>query len=199
MAASANIDELLKQIPIGDIAEKFGVDEATANAAVQHALRGLLGGMAVKASSGEGAGKLEKALEKHTGSEAKHSLSAVDTADGEKIVNHVLGDKQNDVVRALGDNSGNSGIADLIHKLLPILAPLIMQFLANSMSGQKSGSSDSGAQGGGIGDLLGGLLGGGQSSGGGLGDLLGGLLGGGGGKSSGGGLGDLLGGILGGK
>lgn len=202
MAASANIDDLLKQIPIGDIAERFGVDEATAHAAVQQALPGLLGGMAVNASSDEGAGKLEKALEKHTGSEAKHSLSAVDTADGEKIVGHVLGDKQNDVVRALGDNAGNSGIADLIPKLLPILAPIIMQFLANSMSGQKSGSgSGSASQGGGIGDLLGGLLGGGgQSSGGGLGDLLGGLLGGGGsGKSSGGGLGDLLGGILGGK
>ncbi|CAG7605084.1 DUF937 domain-containing protein [Leucobacter soli] len=202
MAQSFNLDDLLGQIPIGDIAADFGVDESTASAAVKQALPGLLGGLAVNAGDEEGANKLEQALEKHRGSEAKGRLSAIDTADGEKIVGHVLGAKQEEVVQALGAQSGDSGIAALIPKLLPILAPIIMQFLANGLGTQKSESAaDSEPAGGGLGDLLGGLLGGGSQSGsgGGLGDLLGGLLGGGGSGSSGGGLGDLLGGILGGR
>lgn len=195
MAQSLNLDDLLGQIPLGDIAERFGVDEDTANAAVRQALPGLLGGLAVNASDNEGAGKLEKALERHVDSGAKGGLVAIDTDDGEKIVNHVLGDKKSDVVQALGAQSGSSGIADLIPKLLPILAPIIMQFLAGGFSKQQADPDDNG----GIGDLLGGLLGGGsQQSGGGLGDLLGGLLGGGS-QQSGGGLGGLLGGLLGGN
>lgn len=197
MAQSPNLDDLLAQIPVGEIASRFGVDEATAESAVKQTLPGLLGGMAFNASTEEGAGKLEQALTKHETSGAKISLDAVDTEDGEKIVGHVLGDKKTDVVNALGAQSGDSGIADLIPKLLPLLAPIIMQFLASGFGQQKSQSSD--AQGGGIGDLLGGLLGGGgnTNAGGGLGDLLGGLLGGGGGNTNGGGLGGLLGGLLG--
>lgn len=190
-----NINELLNNIPIGDIASNFGVDEATAKQAVQQALPGLLGGMAVNASSEEGAGKLTAALKKHQGANIGE-LKAVDTADGKKIVNHVLGDKQEAVAQALGQQAGG-GIGDLIPKLLPILAPIVMTFLANQMSG---GSSKSDSSGGGIGDLLGGLLGDSNSSSdGGLGDLLGGLLGGGSGSNSGGGLGGLLGGLLGKK
>ena len=179
MAQSLNLDDLLAQIPLGDIAGKFGVDEATASAAVKQALPGLLGGLAVNASNDEGAGKLEAALQKHVGSSASGGLAAIDTDDGEKIVTHVLGDKRSDVVQALGAQAGDSGIAGLIPKLLPILAPIIMQFLAGGLSNQQAQSDN---QGGGIGDLLGGLLGGGSggsgNSGGGLGDLLGGLLGG---------------------
>lgn len=195
MAKTPNLDDLLAQIPIGEIASRFGVDESTATSAVKQALPGLLGGMAVNASTEEGAGNLEKALQKHNASGSKISLDAVDEADGEKIVSHVLGDKKSDVANALGAQSGDSGIADLIPKLLPLLAPILMQFLANGFGKQQSES-----QGGGIGDLLGGLLGGGgnQQSGGGLGDLLGGLLGGGNtNNNASGGLGGLLGGLLG--
>ena len=49
-----NIDELMKSIPIDDIASSFGIDASTANQAVQSALPGLLGGMAVNASNEEG-------------------------------------------------------------------------------------------------------------------------------------------------
>ncbi|WP_416443567.1 DUF937 domain-containing protein [Leucobacter sp. HNU] len=197
---SVNLDDLMQQIPLGDLAQRFGVDEATMGAAVQQALPGLLGGMAVNAQDAEGAGKLEAALDKHAPASGTIDLNAIDEEDGGKIVNHVLGDKQGEVAQALGANSGDSTIAKLIPVLLPLLAPIVMQFLSGAFSKQQSGS----ASGGGIGDLLGGLLGGGsgsQQSGGGLGDLLGGLLGGGSGgsQSAGGGLGDLLGGLFGGK
>ena len=201
MASGININDLLNNIPIADIASSFGVDEATAKQAVQQALPGLLGGMAVNASNEEGAGKLTAALKKHESTNIS-GLSAVDTADGQKIVNHVLGDKQDAVARSLGAQAGG-GIGDLIPKLLPILAPIVMSFLAKQMGGG-SATNTSNSTGGGIGDLLGGLLGGGSgSTDGGLGDLLGGLLGGGSNSNSnsnsGGGLGGLLGGLLGGR
>lgn len=224
MASTNELNDLLRQVPTAELAAKFGVDEATIDEAVRQALPGLVGGLAVNASDQQGVAKLESALQKHKPAAGKISLDAIDPEDGDKIVKHVLGDKKDDVAVALGSNSGNSVIADLIPKLLPLLAPLIMQFLAGKLAGNQTTSTvatnDGGGLGGVLGDLLGGLLGGGasstgsagsagsassaQSSGGGLGDLLGGLLGGGassGGsaQSAGGGLGDLLGGLFGGK
>ncbi len=80
---------------------RFGIDEAAAKQAVTQALPGLLGGMAVDASSEEGATQLTSALKKHEGAKFK-GLDAVDTEDGKKIVKHVLGDKEQDVALALG-------------------------------------------------------------------------------------------------
>ncbi|MBC9937571.1 MULTISPECIES: DUF937 domain-containing protein [unclassified Leucobacter] len=195
-----NLDDILKNIPVSDIAEKLGVDQSTAEAAIQQAVPALLGGMTVNAQSSEGAQKLESALAKHQTPEAKIDLNAIDTEDGEKIVGHVFGEKKGDVVAALGAQADGGGMGDIIGKLLPMLAPIVMGLLANSMSKGNDNNAQAESAGGGIGDLLGGLLGGGDnnsSAGGGLGDLLGGLLGGGN-NNSGGGLGDLLGGLLGG-
>lgn len=209
MANNNELDDLLAQVPIGDLAKQLGVDEGTALAAVKQALPGLVGGMAVNASSEEGAQALEGALSKHTPASGQISLDAIDTEDGKKIVKHVLGDKEEAVANHLGAKAGGLDIGKLIPILLPILAPIVMQFLAGRMSGasttSKTTSKAQSQSGGGLGDILGGLLGGlggggsAASQGGGLDDLLGGLLGGGsgGGKSSGGGLGGLLGGLLG--
>ncbi|WP_075205288.1 DUF937 domain-containing protein [Leucobacter musarum] len=207
MASKNELDDLLSQVPTADLAAKFGVDEATIDAAVRQALPGLVGGLAVNASDEQGAAKLASTLEKHAPQEGTISLDAIDEADGEKIVKHVLGDKKDDVALALGSNSGNSVISGLIPQLLPLLAPIVLQFLSGKVGGQTStvATNGGGGLGGVLGNLLGGVLGGGsgnaqQSSGGGLGDLLGGVLGGGSDskQSSGGGIGDLLGGLLGG-
>lgn len=199
MANTNPLDALLSQVPVGELAAKLGVDEDTALAAVKQALPGLLGGLALNASSDEGKQQLEGALAKHTPADGKISLDAIDEQDGEKIVKHVLGDKQDAVANALGQQAGNAGIAKLIPMLLPLLAPIVMQFLAGKKQQAPAQAEEAG---GGIGDVLGGLLGGltggnQAKSQGGLGDLLGGLLGGGGGNAQGGGLGGLLGGLLG--
>lgn len=199
MANTNPLDALLSQVPVGELAAKLGVDEDTALAAVKQALPGLLGGLAVNASSDEGKQQLEGALAKHTPADGKISLDAIDEQDGEKIVKHVLGDKQDAVANALGQQAGNAGIAKLIPMLLPLLAPIVMQFLAGKKQQAPAQAEEAG---GGIGDVLGGLLGGltggnQAKSQGGIGDLLGGLLGGGGGNAQGGGLGGLLGGLLG--
>lgn len=204
MANASELNALLGQVPVGDLAAQFGVDEDTMQAAVRQALPGLVGGMAVNASDETGAAKLAAAVQKHQPTSGAPTLKAIDVEDGQKIVKHVLGDKKDDVALALGANSGNSAVADLVPKLLPMLAPLVMQFLAGKVGG--GGANTGGGLGGVLGDLLGGLLGGGsasstkkqqESAGGDIGDLLGGLLGGGGQSSGGGGLGGLLGGLLG--
>lgn len=195
MASQSELNALLEQVPLGDLAAKFGVDEATMQAAVRQALPGLVGGMAVNASDETGAAKLQAAVQKHQPASGTPTLKAIDVEDGQKIVKHVLGDKKDDVAQALGSNAGSSAVADLVPQLLPLLAPLVMQFLAGKIGGAGGGTvSSGGGLGGVLGDLLGGLLGGGSNTGsntsakstkkksepagGDLGDLLGGLLGG---------------------
>jgi hypothetical protein len=179
----SDLDELLAQIPMDQLASQLGVSEEEAATAAKAAIPALLGGMGANAADPNGLASLEKAVSQHDGSllEGGVDLSQVDTTDGGKIVGHVFGDNQEAVVNQLGGLGGVGG-ASTITKLLPLLAPLVMSFLGKKMLG--GGSSDSGSRsGGGIGDLLGGLLGGGGSGGGGgFGDLLGslgGLLGGG--------------------
>lgn len=96
----------------------------------------------------------------------------MDTAYGEKIVNHVFGGQQDQVASQLAGTGqlGGAG-SDLVRKLLPILAPIVMSYLAKKfLGGNQAGAgsrtevgapADSG-QGGGmdLGGVLGGILGG---------------------------------------
>lgn len=174
----ASLDELLSQIPIGQIAAKLGVDESTARSAVERALPTLVGGLEANAQDGSGAASLENALQKHSASgllDGGIDIDQVDTDDGAKIVSNVFGNKDNQVASALGGITGGAD-ASLVQKVLPILAPIVMAYLAKKFTGGSGGSA--GASGG-LGDLLGGILGSAGGSGGVLGGLLGGLLGGG--------------------
>jgi hypothetical protein len=211
----AGLDDIIDNLPIGDIAKKLGVDEATARKAIDDALPALVAGMGANATDPAGAASLEKAVVTHDPKlvEGGVNLDDVDEADGRKIVRNVFGGNTDQVVGALDKKEGGG---DLIAKLLPILAPIVLSFLAQQFQKKQAPkpsatpSQAPASSGGGITDVLGGLLGGGSGSGGsgggsggGLGDLLGGLLGGGSSGSgasgaSGGGLGDLLGGLLGG-
>lgn len=185
----ADYDDLLKQIPVADIAKKLGIDEGVAEDAVAQIIPGLVGGMKANADEG-GEASLTKALAKHSEDKIS-SVDDIDTADGSKIVKNVFGDNTDKVAAKLAGGSAKSDVtSDLIEKILPIVAPIVLAWLANRFFG----GSDQGAAKkaddnplGGLGDLLGSVLGGGtsssSSSGGGL--DLGGLLGG---------LGGLLGG-----
>ena len=172
-----NFDEILKQVPIDDIAERFDVSPDVARQAVQEGGATLLGGLARNAQTDEGSAAIEKALNRHGGFTGASKVDDVDQADGEKIVKHVFGERKGEVTETLNKSEKTAGGIDF-GKLLPILAPIIMGIIANMNKGRSGGTG-----GGGLGDILGGLLGGGQSSsgsagGGGLGDILGGLLGG---------------------
>ena len=179
-----DIDDLMSQIPMSELASQLGMSEEDTKKAVSSALPALLGGLQANAADPAGAASLEKALGQHDGSllEGGIDLTQVDTTDGEKIVRNIFGDNEEAVVDKLGGLGGGSGS---MAQLLPMLAPLLMSFLGKSFGGGSGGSGGQSDGGGGLGGLLGGLLGGGgggDSGGGGLGglgDLLGGLLGGG--------------------
>jgi hypothetical protein len=175
----AQYDDLLAQIPIGDIAKQLGIDEDVAEDAVKQVLPGLVGGLKANADEG-GQASLEKALQKHQGAKLR-GVSDVDTADGEKIVKHVFGDKEDAVVSTLAGSSAKSEVTDvIIKKVLPIVAPIVLAWLAHKILGGASESSPKGPPSSAPGAIPSGLLGGGSSkssnSGGpDLGDLLGGL------------------------
>ena len=175
----SDLDGLISQIPIGDIAKKLGIDEKTAREAVAVAVPTIVSGMNANAQAG-GAKSLEKALAKHAGRPV--DIDTIDEEDGKKIVNNVFGNKKTEVVSAVSKPSGTD-LSDIVAKVLPIVAPIVLAYLANHFLGGKKDEqakpqAKPAAPSGGIGDVLGGLLGSQQGLDIVVG-LLGGLLGGG--------------------
>ena len=173
------VDELLPQIPVGQLASRLGVDQQTAEQATRQALPALLSGMHANAQNPDGARSLAEAIGQHDNDllDGGLDVNQVDTADGDKIVQHVFGDTRGQVVDQLGGVSGAGG-SELVGKLLPMLAPIVMSYLARRMGMSGAGAPAASGPGTnpGLGDVLGGLLGGAGQTGG-LGGLLGGLLG----------------------
>jgi hypothetical protein len=193
----ADINEILGQIPVDQIAGLLGTDRASAQAAVEAAVPALLAGMKHNASAPAGAASLESALGQHLGeTDGNVDVSRLNVADGEKIVGHVMGGQQDQVAHQLAGaaNLGGAG-GDLVRRLLPILAPIVMSYLARKVLGDRAGGTQGQAPGGiDLGSILGGILGGGMPGGTGAGGTGAGFPGAG----QGGGLGDILGGLFGG-
>ncbi len=180
----AGLDDVLKALPIDQIASQLGVEPDEARRAVEEGGETILSGLQRNAQTPEGAAALEKALGQHAGAVPRGTvdLKAVDTADGEKILGHIFGGQKQAVAQKLTEEPRTAGID--FGKLLPILAPIIMGLIANQTKGKAPAQDAQAEGGGGLGDLIGGLLGGGSGSGSGspggidIGGLLGGLLGG---------------------
>ncbi|WP_076259942.1 DUF937 domain-containing protein, partial [Intrasporangium flavum] len=141
----SSYDEILSQVPVDQLAARFGVEPAEIEQAAQSALPALVGGLHANAGDPAGASSLLGALGDHQGQVG--GLDDIDEGDGQRIVGNIFGDNTDQVVSRLG-GSGSSG--GLVGKLLPILAPIVLSWLANRI-GQ-----------GGLGGL-GGVLGGGSS------------------------------------
>ncbi|MCU1417106.1 MAG: hypothetical protein JWP32_1280 [Schumannella sp.] len=182
----ADLNALLDQIPVGDIARQLGIDEDVARAAVQQVLPGLVGGLAANANDAKGQTTLTNVLKHHNKGIAK-SVKEVDTEDGEKIVRNVFGPNTDAVATKLAGASTKSDVTgDIIKQVLPIVAPIVLSWLASQFLGGKTDTATAApapaapepetSSSGGIGDLLGGLLSSpqGQQI---AGELLGGLLG----------------------
>jgi hypothetical protein len=173
------VDDILSQISPEELAQQLGTDPDTAMDAVRKALPALAGAMSgnVQAGGGEALGA---AIQRdHDGSllDAPQPLAAVDTTDGARILEHVLGSRRGEVEQTLGSTS--KADSSIFSRLLPMLAPLVMAWLGKRLGGGGATASQADA-GGGLGDVLGDLMGGGAAAGtgGGLGSILGDLLGG---------------------
>ena len=87
-------DDIIANIPLRDLADQLGVDQATAESATRQAIPALLGGMQANAADPAGAASLAGALGDHPSEfvDGGVNLDQVDTDDGQKIVGNVFGE-----------------------------------------------------------------------------------------------------------
>jgi len=178
------IDDILKQVPISQLASQVGASESDTQTAVSHAVTSLLGGMSANAADG-GEAALVAAAQSHAANPTT-DIANVDTTDGAKIVQNVLGTNPQAAAAAVATKTG-AGNADLVAKVMPMLAPMVMTYVGSKLThGSAVGSAASAGLGGLLSSgLLGKLFGGGSSSAtaaapaasGGVSELLGGMLG----------------------
>ncbi|HEX6140939.1 MAG TPA: DUF937 domain-containing protein [Candidatus Limnocylindria bacterium] len=180
---------------VDEISRKIGANPAQTKTAIDQALPVLLGALGKEAADPDRRQGLHQAIREDHDGTLIDNLGAYlrgemggRAANGDGIVNHVLGDRRETAVQALSAKSGLD--LGMIAQLLPLLAPIVMGMLGKKeRSGNLSMDDMADALGGDtaraaqeqpdLGDLLGSILGGGQSGGkGGIGDFLGGILGG---------------------
>ena len=213
-----DLNDLLKALPLDQLAGKLGVDADTAQSAAGGLIPAILGGLKANADDPAGAASIQEALTQHSPAlvEGGVNLDDVDDEDGKKIAGHIFGDKQDAVVAKVAEATGSE--PGILSKLLPTLAPVVMSYISKQVlgGGGQAAPAQAEEKSGGLGGLLGGLGGlfGGSKDqteaaaapaggGGGLdiGGILGSMLGGGGQQgatqASGGGLdiGSILGGL----
>ncbi len=150
-----HLTSVIGNIVKGNVADKIGQATGTDKATVEHVLQAglpvILGQIANNASTNEGATKLDTAVAKdHAGGSLLDSLGGLfvggDTnTDGGKILDHVLGDKQDAANQAVAKSTGVD--AATVAKILTFLAPLVMAYL-----GKKKTSDNLDA--GGLSDVL---------------------------------------------
>lgn len=191
MADVNDLNDLLRRLPIDQLAKQTGASPSDVTAAAATALPALLGGLAAQTTNPATASGLLGALGNHDNDVAAGNISFKDINpdDGSKIVGKVFGDQADSVAAGIANATPAAAVnPGLVKKLLPMLAPIVLSFVMSQVT-KKGGVQATGA--GGLGNILGGLLGGTGSNP--LNSVLGSVLGGGGG------LGGALGSVLGGK
>ncbi|MDH3734333.1 MAG: DUF937 domain-containing protein [Gemmatimonadota bacterium] len=150
---SLNLEALLGQLTgeqLDTLSGSLGSDRGQTQAAVAAAMPLLFEGLARNASNADGAASLHGALAKdHDGSILDNLggfLRKPDTADGDGILKHILGDRRTAIESGVSSSSG----LDLskVGPLLSTLAPILLGALGRK---QRADSLDTG----GLSDLLG--------------------------------------------
>ncbi|MDT0644054.1 DUF937 domain-containing protein [Zunongwangia sp. F363] len=140
---------------IGKITEKTGLDKEKATTALGMAMPMILGALKKNAEDDKGSEKLNNALEadKHNG-HLLNNLSEADTDEvdneGNKILDHILGDKRSGIESALSTTLGLE--KGTIGTIIKLAAPVIMNLLGS----QKRKDNVSGS---GLSSLIGSVLG----------------------------------------
>lgn len=172
------------------LSAKTGLSQKQLKMIMAIAIPLLLKKMTSNASSQAGASSLLGALGQHRGAgDIQKQLDNVDEEDGAKIVGHILGDEQDDLIQQV---AGETGVeASDVQKVMGNISPSVLSGLseATQVASMQQSSGVDLSDGFDMSDVMG-LLGG-ASQGGGAGSLLGSLFGGG---QSGGLLGTLMGG-----
>lgn len=144
---------LLSDKSVNSVSKKAGVDSSAVASVMAAALPALLNGANQQASQKETTESFYEAVTEHAAKDPKK----VDVAEGEKIVEHLLGEDETAktekaVAKATGLSKGQVAL------ILAAAAPLIMNLLGKQTTASNSNSAASTAS------LLGNLLGGGSGS-----------------------------------
>ncbi len=134
------------------VGQATGLDRADVNKVVKAGLPVILGQLANNSASSKGAEALDAAVAKdHTGGSLLDSLDGLFSekqapAEGGKILDHILGDKQSKANQTIAKKTGVD--ASTVAQILAFLAPLVMAYL-----GRKKSTDNLDA--GGLSDMLG--------------------------------------------
>ena len=135
--------DLLRELQgpqLAQIGQQLGLSQADTSGAVSAALPLLLGAMGRNAQQPGGAQSLYSALERdHAGQDIGSVLGSVlgGGGQGEQILGHVFGNRQNNAAMGLGAATGLQG--GQAGSLLKMLAPIVLAFLAKRT--QQAGAS----------------------------------------------------------
>lgn len=164
-----SIGELLAQGGTSAIGKRVKLKQNDVAQVLSAGIPALIAGMNKNASTSGGAASLSRALTDHSKDSTKDVgsfLKNADLDDGKKILAHVFGSSQKDVINNISATTGVT--KGKTTSILALVAPLLLSFLGNQQQSQQQNAGFS------LTGLLGGLLGGGQQQ---STSLLGGLLG----------------------
>ena len=143
---------LLSDNSVNSVAGKTGVSAGDVAGVLAAALPVMLNGANAQAHNADTSESFHEAVTEH----AAKDPEAVDLAEGEKIVEHLLGDDEAKAEKAIAKKTGLSKAQ--VALILAALAPLIMNKLGQQTTASNSTSAANTAS------LLGALLGGGSNS-----------------------------------
>ncbi|MRJ09878.1 DUF937 domain-containing protein [Ornithobacterium rhinotracheale] len=126
------ITSALNNQVIGQMSKSLGVDDSKVSSVISMAVPAILGQMNKNAQTPQGAESLNNALKDHSGSILDNlggllGGGTTNNAEGESILNHIFGGKQEQLAQNLGAQAGLSSGNTM--QILSSIAPLIMGFL----------------------------------------------------------------------
>jgi hypothetical protein len=122
---------------LNQLGQSAGADSNQVQQLVQVGLPLLMQAMGKNSSTTEGAQALTAALDQHKDADVNDIsafLEKVDTSDGAKIVQHVLGEDNDQVQRNLAKKTGMD--TSQVSSILTMLAPLVMGYLGQQKKEQ---------------------------------------------------------------
>ena len=144
---------LMSTDALKQVSEQTGISQQDAASVMEEVLPMLLKGMQGQASDKATSQGFLEALSAHSKedtSDVKSAIKKADTDDGAKIVNHLLGSRQEEVAAKAKKKSGID--TKTILKIMAIVAPILMSQMGKSA---KSETATQKSDGGIVGDILG--------------------------------------------
>ena len=119
------------------LSAKTGTDSSQTKGILSAALPMLFGALTDNASSEAGASSLLGALSQHTNTaRIEEQISNADAEDGSKIIAHILGKKQSEVVKAISAKTGSD--EKQVSALLSNVAPGMMSTISAAATAAKA-------------------------------------------------------------